>query len=592
MIDYSVLPLMAILVSAAFGAVSISWDSERRATRSMGALFGSIALWALVDLLVTLETDAERARRIMAWAHVGPLLVGPSVLWVVAQMLPQSRARLEGWVPRAALVCGAVGIGAGFVPGVITGMVPTGYGWMPRYGPISIALFPIGLILPVYAAILASRIPPREANRESDRKRAVGLRVCTALSIGVAMPTEILFPLLEIPVPRLGALGAAIGSAMVWMLVLHETEDLMLTPRGMARKILAELRDGVVLVDLEGRILTTNARFAEMAGLPSSALVGRSLARLLDAPLDRILAGVEDRESSLRGADEACFPVSLSSSLARSRSGRAVGVVVAVRDRREIDDLRRQLLSSGRLAAIGELAAGIAHEVNNPVAFIRSDLNLLAERCEELREAVAGCAIGPDHAAVFARIETRLGRARDHLGRVAQVVVDVREFAHIGGARQGGSDPEAVVEGAMRLARMQRGDDVALRVASVAGDDRFDAGQELKQILLVLLRLLAEGTEKGGAIEVDLRTDGRELTVGLGVACLRASGEALRARLESIGAALPSTGGDADFGLATAAELIEQLGGRLVLTEDAATGLRVELALPLVSFDGEGTRAS
>jgi len=589
-VDYSVLPLMAILVSAAFGAVSISWDSERRGTRSMGALFGAISLWALVDLLTSMESDPERARRIMAWTHVGPLLVGPAVLWVVAQMLPQSRARLEGLVVRAALASVVVGVGAAFTPGVILEMVPTWYGWMPRYGPVSIVLVPVGLMLPVYSAVLASRIPPREGNAEVDRKRVVGLRVCMALSIGIAMPTEFLFPLLGIPVPRLGALGAALASAMVWMLVLHGTEDLMLTPRGVARKILAELRDGVVLVDLEGRILTINARFAEMARRPSSALVGRSLSRLLDAPLNRILAGVEDRESSLYGADAGSFPVSLSSSLARSRSGRPVGVVVAVRDRREIDDLRRQLLSSGRLAAIGELAAGIAHEVNNPVAFIRSDLNLLAERSDEVRRAVAGTTLGLDQLMVFDRTDERLRRARERLDHVAQVVVDVREFAHVGGAGQGGSDPVAVVEGAMRLARMQRGGDVTLRVARVAGDDRFDAGQELKQILLVLLRLLAEGTEKGGTVDVDLRTDGRELAVGLAASPLQPDGAALRARFEALGAAGPMATGDADLGLATASELIEQLGGRLALSGEPASGIRVELAMPLVAFAEEGGR--
>ncbi len=589
MVDDSVLPLMAILVSAAFGAVSLSWDSERRATRSMGALFGSISLWALVDLLTSMESDPERARRIMAWIHVGPLLVGPFVLWVVAQMLPQSRARLEGLVVRTGIVSLLTGVAAAFTPGVILEMVPTGYGWMPRYGPVSIVLIPLGLILPVYSAVLASRIPPREGNVDADRKRVVGLRMCTALSIGIAIPTEFLRPLLGIPAPRLGALGAALASAMVWMAVLHETEDLMLTPRGVARKILAELRDGVVLVDLEGRILTINARFAEMTGRPSSSLVGRSLARLLDAPLDRILAGVEDRASSLRGAESGSFPVSLSSSLARSRSGRPVGVVVAVRDRREIDDLRRQLLSSGRLAAIGELAAGIAHEVNNPVAFIRSDLNLLAERNDEVRRAVAETPLGRDQLTIFDRTEERLRRARERLDHVAQVV-DVREFAHVGGAGQGGSDPEAVVEGAMRLARMQRGGDVTLRVAGVEGDDRFDAGQELKQILLVLLRMLAEGTEKGGSIDGDLRTDGGELTVGLAAAPLQPDGAALRARLGALGAAGPMTTGDADLGLTMASELIEQLGGRLALSGEPASGIRVELAMPLVAFDEERGR--
>ncbi len=588
MIDYSVLPLMAILVSAAFGAVSISWDSERRATRSMGTLFLAIALWAAVDLLTYMESDSARAVGWMRWTHVGPLMIGPAVLWIVAQMLPQSRRRLESQARVAGVVCLAVGVGAAFVPNVIVDMMPTWFGWMPRYGIVSIVLIPLGLVLPIYAAIQATRIAPRRDEAEGDRKRVAGLRVCLALSIGVAMPTEYLLPVLEIPFPRLGALGASIASAVVWLVVLHETEDLKVTPRGVAREILAELRDGVALLDLDGAIQSTNARFVEMCGRTGGDLLGTSLGVLLDAPVDRIIDGVEDRESSLHAADGTTIPVSLSSSIARNGQGRPIGIVVAICDRREIDELRRQLLSSGRLAAIGELAAGIAHEVNNPVAFIRSDLNLLAERVSELRHEVAGSTLGLDQLIVFDRVRDRIERAHERLGHVAQVVVDIREFAHVGGVGQGGSDPESVVLGAMRLARMQRGEDVSIRVASVSGSDRCDSGQELKQILLVLLRLLAEGAEKGGSIDAELRTDGRNLVVGLQASPLVAAAHDLGGRIET----LTGSGGEADaisVGLAGASELIEQLGGRLVVDAVSSSEIRLELTIPLAAQSvGEG----
>jgi signal transduction histidine kinase len=459
---------------------------------------------------------------------------------------------------------------------------------MPRYGIVSILLIPLGLILPIHAAIQAAGIAPRRDEIEGDRKRVAGLRVCLALSIGVALPTEYLLPLLEIPFPRLGALGASIASAVVWLVVLHRAEDLKVTPRGVAREVLAELRDGVALLDLDGAILSANARFVEMCGRTGGDLLGTSLGALLDAPVDRIIGGVEDRESSLHAADGTTIPVALSSSIARNRQGRLIGIVVAVCDRREIDELRRQLLSSGRLAAIGELAAGIAHEVNNPVAFVRSDLNLLAERVGELRHEVAGSPLGLDHLTVFDRVRDRIERAHERLGRVAQVVVDIREFAHVGGAGQGGSDPESVVLGAMRLARMQRGEEVSIRVASVSGSDRCDSGQELKQILLVLLRLLAEGVEKGGAIDAELRTDARDLVVGLRASPLAKGAHDLRERIET----LTGSGGEADaisVGLASASELIEQLGGHLVVDAVSTIELRLELTIPLAAQSaGEG----
>lgn len=589
MIDYSILPLMAILVSAAFGAVSIAWNSDRRSTRSMGALFLAVSLWALVDLLASMESDPEWARFWMRWTHLGPLLIGPSMLWIVAQMLPHARGRLASEARITACACGAIGVGVGFLPGVIHEMVPTWYGWMPRYGPVSIALIPVEFALPVYAAVQAARFATRRSGLEGDRKRAAGLRISLVLSIGIAVPTEYVLPLLGVPFPRLGALGVAIASALVWLAVLHETEDLMLSPRGVARRILAELRDGVAFVDREGVILSVNARFAEMCGRGSAALTGAALRDLFDAPVDRVVAGVEDREAMMRTAAGHAIPVSLSSSVASGPHGDAIGIVLAVRDRRDIDDLRRQILSSGRLAAIGELAAGIAHEVNNPIAYIRSDLNLLAERAEEVRLAVARSTIGRDQQIVFERTRDRVQRALDRLAHVAQVVVDVREFAHVGGVDQGGSDPETVVESAMRLARMQRDGEVEMRVVRVVGGHPCDSGQELKQVLLVLLRTLAESAEKGASIEAEVRSDGRELGVTLDAGPLVAPADTLLSRFDALAAhvADPDRG---ELGLSSAAELLEQLGGRLSVEAASESRLRVGVSLPL--FAQVGRRSS
>lgn len=72
------------------------------------------------------------------------------------------------------------------------------------------------------------------------------------------------------------------------------------------------------------------------------------------------------------------------------------------------------------------------------------------------------------------------GRASlEGIERIAEVVVDVKDFAHVCGAGQGGSDPKVAVAGAIRLACLHGGDDVALRIVNVVGGDRVVSGRDL-----------------------------------------------------------------------------------------------------------------
>ena len=582
MIDYAVIPLAALLVSSAFAAVALAWDSELRSTASMASVFGCTAVWALVDLLAALDGTAEAALEWLRWSHVGPAMLGPAVVWATAQALPELREPMTRLARRAAPVCLAAGVLIAFVPGAIVSVVPTPLGgWMPRYGWPSLVLMGLTLVLPLHAAFAAGRTRVRTAELRDQGRRASGLRLAIAISIAVVVPCELLLPLLGVPTPRLGALAVAIAASVIWLAVLHDAESLSVTPRGVARSLLADLNDGVALAQVDGQILSTNPRFAEMVGRTADALLGSPLAPLVDVSLDRLRAGVGNREVLLSRGEGEAMPVSLSSSIARSDSGRAAGLVVVIRDLRDVAALRGRLLASGRLAAVGELAAGIAHEINNPVAFVRSDLNLLADRLDEIDARVPVEGRGEDVSSLARRARKRVTAVADAVERIARLVVDVREFAHVGGPGQGGSDPEALAEAALRLARLGAPEDVELRMVRASGAARVEAGQELKQILLSVLRLLAGHTASGGRVDLALHADERELEVTFDASPWSGSANGF---VERHGATaeggLPHA--DDDLALVVASELLGRLGGRLRVIAPADAHVRVELAVPLV----------
>jgi len=578
---HALISLVAILVSAAFAAVSIAWNSERRKTGGMTAIFLCTGAWALLDLLCFLEPDPERARFWIRWLEFPTLLLGPSLILLLSQILPKVSHSMRSLLPWSLGLAVILGLCSAFAPGVVVDVVRSPEsGWVPRMGPWSLPILPIGMALPLVAVVQASRadLNRRFARVDSARIRAIGLAFGVSLTIVLA--TEIVLPLLDRPAPRLGALTVASLAGFLWLRILYVADNLAVTPEGMARMMLEKLHDGVALIQLDGTILSSNIRLTEMSGRASPDLMGRSLSSLVDVSIDELRAGLEESESLLHTLTGDSIPVSLSSSVAYARNGEAMGLVVTLRDLREVDVLRRRLVTSGRLAAFGELAAGIAHEVNNPIAFIRSDLNLLARRLQEIREPLERTTRPGRDDAVLAQAADRIAKALAGIERVAEVVGDVREFAHVGGAGQGGSDPRALVEGAMRLAAMQRGEDVTLRHSSREFCDPIESGQELKQVLLALLRLLVEGVEKGGAIEAELENRTGVLRITLVAAPFVEPLDVILGRFEALAGEDPFDP-KVDFEMSIATELIEQLGGSFSVAARGTDGIEIALEMPL-----------
>ena len=578
---FILIPVIALLVSAAFGAVSITWDSNRRATGSMGAIFVCTGVWALLDLMTFLEPDPAKARIWIEWMHLPALLLGPSVTWLLGQLFPEIGSRLNGLAKAGFSLALLLGVGAVFAPSAVHGIVATEWGsWVARYGWVSILIVPIGTVLPIYAVYEVSRIKVRDDSDKHEVSRASAMTIGVYVSLIASISTEFVLPLLGFASPRLGAVSIACVSALAWLRVLHVSDDLAVTPEGMARSMLAELHDGIVFVDLDGIIVSSNIRFSEMTGRAPRDLVGGCLIDWIEPSLDELRKGLEDRESTLRaiGGDE--LPVSISSSVARGRNEKERGVVIVFRDLREIDALRRRLLTSGRLAAIGELAAGIAHEVNNPIAFIRSDLNLLTVRVQEVADQVAVVRDFDVEHELFKRTAGRIANALDGIERIAEVVGDVRGFAHVGGAGQGGSDPAALVEGAMRLARLQRGDEVELRLVDTGFCHRIESGQELKQVLLALILILVDGLKVGGRIEATLTSDQKRLRIVLAADPIEESACERIRQIET--AALDDVRHfPSEFRLAIAAELIDQLGAELSIACAGPRSMLIELQVPV-----------
>jgi signal transduction histidine kinase/CheY-like chemotaxis protein len=132
----------------------------------------------------------------------------------------------------------------------------------------------------------------------------------------------------------------------------------------------------------------------------------------------------------------------------------------------ELEQTRDQMVRAEKMASIGTIAAGVAHEINNPIGFINSNLQTLKGYIsdlkpivEELRKQVTPDAaltsrmekVGLDF--VLGDIETLVRESEDGVKRVVKIVKDLKTFSHSGGGAAEDTDLNSCIEAALNLSR-------------------------------------------------------------------------------------------------------------------------------------------
>src|SRR5688572_11427770 len=163
------------------------------------------------------------------------------------------------------------------------------------------------------------------------------------------------------------------------------------TLRALHERIVASIRSGVVTTDLEGRIYTFNVAAREITGYSEDAIRGQDASILFGEIKDHVadaLRAAETGNASPR-YETSCLTsegmrlrLGYSISPLNSEAGETTGMVITFQDLTQVRSLEETSRRQDRLAAIGRMAASIAHEIRNPLAAMRGSIQMLRSEVE------------------------------------------------------------------------------------------------------------------------------------------------------------------------------------------------------------------
>ena len=258
------------------------------------------------------------------------------------------------------------------------------------------------------------------------------------------------------------------------------------------RQVVASMANGLLSVDLDGKIISYNLLALELLGMEEYEVKEMDLNDLIDfrgtgifETLNHCMS-VLDREINYRKKSGETVPLALSITPIMGEGDSCQGAVLILRDLREIKQLEEKVRRSEKLAAIGELAAGVAHEIRNPLSSIRGF-------AQYLRHALK------DRPQEKEYTETMVLE----VDRINTVVTDLLTFARPMEAELAPTDVAELVEHTIRLVQadaQSRNVSVQMNISNLSKIP-LDAHQMTQAILNLLLNAL-QAIKSGGRIEV------------------------------------------------------------------------------------------
>lgn len=268
--------------------------------------------------------------------------------------------------------------------------------------------------------------------------------------------------------------------------------------------ILDNMNSGLISADMEGRIIYSNSAAEQTTGYFSGELKGRKISDFFIKTDDRKThfdpsefikkRGSQPRAEALvitKHGEE--IPIGYNTSTIRDQDGNVIGSIIVFTDLRNVKRLEEKLRQADKLRAVGTLAAGIAHEIRNPLAAISGSIEMLGEIAgmDEANKRLFDV-VQKESARLNLIIEGFLNYTREVAPKMQRV--KTREL----------------IEEVVLLMRNDPGisSEIRISVDTLTDDiDIFGDAMQLKQVFINLVKNAAEATSGKGEINIKISRD-------------------------------------------------------------------------------------
>jgi two-component system NtrC family sensor kinase len=346
--------------------------------------------------------------------------------------------------------------------------------------------------------------------------------------------------------------------------------------RQFSDSVVESLSDGLLVVDLDDRVMRWNRRLETVVGLERGRAIGRRLPAIFDKVfLDSLYAARRDSPDgvtlyrvplvSSHAPARASLLVNVGVAPFQTTEGVKAGWIIVLEDITDRANLEEQLRLSEKMAAIGLLAAGVAHEVNTPLTGISSFTQMLLERAEP----------GDPRTQLLEKIERQTFRA-------AKIVNSLLNLARPTHGETGHVDINAVINDVWSLLEHQfKTSRIQLR-KEMGGPPPIVQGVEykLQQVFLNLFLNARDAMPKGGWLSVSTRVEGDQAVIELADTGVGIPAEHLARIYDPFFTTKPE-GRGTGLGLSVTYGIVQEHGGALSCESVPGQGTRFTLVLPI-----------